>query len=150
MRGLFFGLAAGLAFGWIFGTAFGLLSGLGLVGVYLLGFSPTRDYEAVGKPRFRPQAFLASVARGLSTGLSGAIAGLIAERGLNMLLFGLEIGLVAGLMSAVSSILSPFIEWWADNLPARRLGTFGATLLLFGLVVQSIPYWLTLFDVPIH
>lgn len=145
-RGLSFEIAAMLAFGWLFGATFGILSGLGLVGVYLLGFSPTHEYQAGSKPSFRPRAFIASAVRGLSTGTSGAIAGIVAERGIGTLLFGLEVGLV----SAVVSIFSPFIEWWADNLPARRLGIFGAVLLLLGLLVQSISYWVTVFNVPVQ
>ncbi len=134
----------------MFGIVFGLLTSIGLVCIYLLGFSPTREYQAVGKPRFRPRAFLASAIRGLSTGSAGAIAGFVAHRGIDSLLFGLEVGLVVGLVSALVSIFSPFIEWWADNLPARRLGAFGTILLLFGLILQSLQYWVALFDMPIR
>lgn len=48
------------------------------------------------------------------------------------------------------SIFSPFIEWWEDNLPARRLGAFGTILLLFGLILQSLQYWVALFDMPVR
>lgn len=37
-----------------------------------------------------------------------------------------------------------------DNLPARRLGAFGTILLLFGLVLQSIQYWIALFDMSVR
>jgi hypothetical protein len=54
------------------------------------------------------------------------------------------------LVSAVVSIFSPFVEWWADKLPPRRLGAFGSILLLFGLVLQSLQYWVTFFDIPVR
>jgi len=150
LRGMCFGTAALFAFGWVFGLVFGLLTSIGLTSVYLLGFSPSSEFLVVEKPRLRPRAIVASIMRGISTGTAGAIAGLVSERGVASLLFGLEVGLVVGLVSAIVSIFSPFIEWWADNLPVRRLGTFGTFLLLFGLVLQSLQYWVTLFDIPVR
>jgi hypothetical protein len=150
LRGFSFGVAAVLAFGWVFGLAFGLLASVGLVSIYLLGFSPTREFQPSGKPHIRSRALLASLVRGLSTGMAGAIAGFIADRGIASLLFGLEVGLVVGVVSAIVSIFSPFIEWWASNLPARRLGAYGTILLLFGLILQSIQYWVALFDLPLR
>jgi hypothetical protein len=41
----------------------------------------------------------------------------------------------------------PYIEYYADNLPERRLGAFGIGLILCGFALQSVQYWLTLFDV---
>lgn len=32
------------------------------------------------------------------------------------------------------------VEWWADNLPARRLGAYGAALVVIGSLLQSIQY----------
>jgi len=53
--------------------------------------------------------------------------------------------LVAGTVSATMSIISPFTEWWADRLPARRMGTIGALLIVSGFLLQSIQYLLVLF-----
>lgn len=150
LRGFFLGLGAIFAFGWLFGLIFGILTTIGLICIYTLGFAPSNEFQAVGKPRIRVRALLASVVRGLSTGTAGAIAGLVAQRGLAALLFGLEVGLVVGLVSAIVSIFSPFVEWWADNLPPRRLGVLGTVLLLFGLALQSLQYWVTLFDIPVR
>ncbi len=46
------------------------------------------------------------------------------------------------------SIISPFTEWWADRLPARRMGTIGALLMVLGFLLQSIQYLLVLFGKP--
>lgn len=43
--------------------------------------------------------------------------------------------------------MNPYIEYYADNLPERRLGAFGIVLILCGFVFQSLQCWLALFDV---
>lgn len=40
--------------------------------------------------------------------------------------------------------VNPYIEYYADNLPERRLGAFGIELILCGFALQ---YWLALCDV---
>jgi hypothetical protein len=54
-----------------------------------------------------------------------------------------------GAVSALVNFLSPYIEWWAENLPERRLGAFGVVLILIGLTLQSVQYWVALLDVPV-
>ena len=46
--------------------------------------------------------------------------------------------------------VSPFVEWWADNLPERRLGAFGAFLVLLGFGLQSLQYWEVLLNIPVR
>ena len=43
--------------------------------------------------------------------------------------------------------MNPYIEYFADHLPERRLGAFGIGLILCGFALQSLQYWLVLFDV---
>jgi hypothetical protein len=150
VRGILLGLAAALAFGWLFGIIFGLLTGCGLVATYALGFSPTASYPESGQPYLRRRPFIASALRGISTGLAGTIAGLALERSAAALLLGLKVGFTVGVVSAVISLISPLIERWADGLPARRLGAFGTMLLLIGLVLQSVQYLVTIFDVTVR
>jgi len=64
-------------------------------------------------------------------------------------LFAVRVGLVTGLVTAVGITVNPFIEYYADNLPERRLGVFGIWLLLCGFVLQSVQYWLAIFDIPV-
>jgi hypothetical protein len=61
--------------------------------------------------------------------------------------FAIRVGLVTGLVTAVGATVNPYIEYYADNLPERRLGAFGIGLILCGFALQSVQYWLTLFDV---
>ena len=56
-------------------------------------------------------------------------------------------GLVTGIVTGVGITVNPYIEYYADNLPERRLGVFGIALILCGFSLQSLQYWLSLFDV---
>lgn len=149
-RGLVLGLAAFIAIDRLFGLIFGLLAAAGLLGVYALGYSPSAEYPADSRARLRKRPLIASALRGLSTGIASALAGLISEHSLPALLLGIKVGFVAGLVSFVVSIVAPFVESWADRLPARRLGAFGTVLLLIGLMLQSLQYLVVLFDIPVR
>ena len=61
--------------------------------------------------------------------------------------FAIRVGLVIGIVTGVGTTLSPYIEYYADNLPERRMGVFGIGLILCGFALQSLQYWLALFDV---
>jgi hypothetical protein len=149
-RGIMLGLAAILTFGWVFGVIFGLLVGGAIIVQYLLGFSPTEDYETGMRPHIRRQAIIASSLRFCATSASGIIAGLLTGEGGLGVLLGFKIGLTVGLVSAIISIFSPLVEWWTDHLPVRRLGLFGTILLLLGFFLQSLQYWVTLLDLPLR
>jgi hypothetical protein len=43
--------------------------------------------------------------------------------------------------------VNPYIEYYADSLPERRMGVFGIALILCGFALQSLQYWLALLDV---
>ena len=56
-------------------------------------------------------------------------------------------GLTIGVVTAISSSCTPFIEWFADHVPAKRMGVFGVGLILVGFSLQSVQYWVALLDV---
>jgi uncharacterized membrane protein YccC len=62
-------------------------------------------------------------------------------------LFAVRVGFVTGLATAIGTLVHPYIEYYADNLPQRYLGAFGILLILFGFRLQSLQYWLALFDI---
>jgi hypothetical protein len=64
--------------------------------------------------------------------------------------FGIKAGLVIGVATGLAGFFSPYVEWWADNLPERRLGAFGIILILIGFVLGSAEHWVELFDLPVH
>ena len=145
-----FGLAGGLLIEPLFGLLFGLLSGTGLMTVYAFRLSPTDAYQPNVKPRLRSRELIASAMRGAATALAGMIAALITHSGSSAFDFGITFGIVAGTVSGIVSFFSPFVEWWADHLPARRLGAFGTMILLIGLILQSIQYWVVLLNVVVQ
>ena len=61
--------------------------------------------------------------------------------------FAFRVGIVTGLATALGSLLNPYIEFYADNLPERRLGVFGILLILCGFALQSVQYWLAYLDI---
>jgi hypothetical protein len=60
--------------------------------------------------------------------------------------FAISVGLVTGIVTGVGATLNPYIEYYADNLPERRLGVLGIGLILCGFALQSLQYWLALFE----
>jgi hypothetical protein len=63
--------------------------------------------------------------------------------------FAVRLGLVTGIATAIGTLVNPYIEYYADNLPERRLGVFGIGLLLCGFAVQSVQYWVVILDIPV-
>jgi hypothetical protein len=53
------------------------------------------------------------------------------------------------IVRTVGTAVNPYIEYYADNLAERRLGVFGIWLLLCGFVLQSVQYWMAIFDFPV-
>ncbi|HTB22025.1 MAG TPA: hypothetical protein VK914_04915 [bacterium] len=150
LRGLVLGLAGMTLAGPLFGAIFGVLSGLGLMGVYSLGFSPRREQERPGRPHLSRQKILASLMRALAVSLAGLVAAFVVPSSENWVWFGLRLGLAAGTVSALVSLYSPTIEWWVDNLPERRLGVIGLCLVFFGMLLQSFPTWMTALNIAVQ
>lgn len=149
IRGI--GLAIGVffLFGLRFAIAFGILSTVGQAFAYSRGLRPALDYQPRSKPGISKRQALAAVNRAVGYTIAGVLSGLIAHQGGHVLAFGVKVGLVIGLVSAFVNFVSPYVEWWADNLPERRLGAFGVMLILAGFALQSTQYWVALLDVPV-
>jgi hypothetical protein len=133
-----FGVAGWLMVGPDFGIAFGVLSALAMNIAYLVGFD-TFIYHPYQKPRLDRYLTMAGIVRGLMIGLAGAISGAITRRP-EALWHGIQIGIVLGALNTAVTLLSPPVEWWADNLPDRVLGGYGAFLLLAGSALQTVQY----------
>lgn len=137
-RGLSFGVAGWLTVGRDFGIAFGVLSALAMHIAYEFGFG-TATYRAYQRPRLDRRLALAGIVRGMLVGLAGAVGGAITRQP-EAFFRGVQIGVVVGVLSTSVTILSPSVEWWADNLPDRVLGGYGAFLLLIGSALQTVQY----------
>ena len=46
--------------------------------------------------------------------------------------FAIRVGLATGIVTGIGATVNPYIEYYADNLPERRLGAFGIGLILCG------------------
>jgi hypothetical protein len=141
--------AAGLypAVGLRFAMAFGLLSTIGQAFAYWRGMRPATDYAARRRPRITRRQFWGTIVRTIGNLSAALICSSLVHHLDHPWLFAIRLGLVAGLVTGIGITVTPFIEYFADNLPQRYLGAFGILLILCGFTLQSFQYWLTLFDV---
>jgi hypothetical protein len=140
-RALSFGLAGWLSKDAGFGISFGILCAIGLVAAYLIIGPPTIP----GRPRINRTVLKRGAVRALTIGLAAVLSGAIHKES-HALAYGVEVGLVTGLASGVLLSIAPAIEAWVDNLPAYRLGAYGAILVLIGSLLQTLQYLFPLVD----
>lgn len=132
-----------------FAIAFGVLITAGQIFAYARGMRPSLDYAASRRPRFRRRHLTGAIVRTVGYIASALICNAVVRHVDHPWSFAVRLGLVTGLVTAVVTTVGPFIEYYADNLPERRLGVFGIWLLLCGFVLQSFQYWVTIFDIPV-
>jgi hypothetical protein len=147
IRGAGFGIGAAHLRGAVFGLAFGVLSFAGQVVAYRLGIRPTLDYKSMTRPQLTSKQMLSSVNRSVGYVIAGYLSSLVANQPGTGWAFGLEAGLAIGLVTTIAIMVTPFIEWAADNMPARRMGVLGIGFMLAGFAMQSVQYWVAYFDV---
>ena len=146
IRGFAFGAGLYRILGLGFAIAFVILVTVGQVFAYSRGMRPATDYVASRRPRLTRRQFWGTVARTVGYIATALICSALVRVG-HPWSFAIRVGLVTGLVTGVGVTLNPYIEYFADNLPERRLGAFGIGLILCGFALQSVQYWLTLFDV---
>ena len=144
-----FGFGAGLyrIVGVRFAIAFALLITIGQTFAYSRGLRPAMDYAAARHPRLTHRQFVATLLRAVGYIVAALICSAFIHHVEHTWAFAIRVGLVTGLVTGVGITVSPYIEYYADNLPERRLGAFGIGLILCGFAMQSLQYWLALFDV---
>jgi len=150
IRGLGFALGAAYLYGGAFGAVFGALSTVGQALAYRVGIRPTLDYQPATRPRLTKHQLLAAVNRTVGYAAAGYISALTAHQRANALSVGLKAGLAIGAVTAISGACTPFVEWFADRVPEKRMAVSGVGLILIGFTLQSIQYWLALLDVAIR
>ena len=147
-RGVCLGLGSAWLFGWRFGLSFAVLTTTGQIVAYRMGITPTLGLDA--RRQWRKHVF-GVVNRTFGYAIAGLVSAAVAQQQSRAtFLFGIGMGTAIGGISAFVGIVAPYIERWADGLPARRLGIFGTALIFVGFIVESIEHWLVLFDVPIR
>jgi hypothetical protein len=147
IRGFAFGAGLYRILGVRFAVAFAILITLGQVFAYSRGMRPGMDYSASRQPRFTRRQFWGTVMRTLGYIATALVCSALIRHVDHVWAFALRVGLVTGIVTGVGATINPYIEYYAENLPERRLGVFGIGLILCGFALQSVQYWLALFDV---
>jgi hypothetical protein len=142
------GFAVGLyrILGFGFAAAFAILVTVGQVFVYSQGMRPASDYSASRRPRLTRRQFRGTVVRTVGYMATALICSAFIRHVDHPWSFALRVGLVTGIVTGIGVTFNPYVEFYADNLPERRLGVFGIGLILCGFALQSFQYWLALFD----
>ena len=144
-----FGFSVGLyrTLGLEFAVAFALLLTAGQIVAYSRGMRPAMEYVSARRPRFSRRQFEGTIIRTIGYTAAALICSALVHRVEHAWPLALRVGLVTGFVTGIGGIVNPYIEYYADNLPERRLGAFGIGLIFCGFVLQSLQYWLALFDV---
>jgi hypothetical protein len=150
IRGFAFGAGLYRILGFRFAIAFAILITVGQLVAYSRGIRPAADYAAVRRPRLTRRLFWATGIRAVGYLVTAVICSAFIRHVEHTWSFAIRVGLVTGLVTGVGGMVYPYIEYYADNLPERRLGALGIGLMLCGFVLQSLQYWLALFDVPLR
>lgn len=105
------------------------------------------DYEASRRPRLTRRQLKGTIVRTIGYIATAIFCGALVRQVDYAWLFAVRVGLVTGIVTAIGMTFNPYIEYYADNLPERRLGAFGVGLILCGFVLLSFDHWLRLLDV---
>lgn len=133
----------GLAFAALYG---GLLT-LGQVAAYSLGVRPSMRYVGPRQMNFA-RVFVWSTAARTAGYFAAALVCSYFVRPLDHVwLFASRLGLVTGIVTGLGMALIPHVEYYADHIPQRRMGVVGVGLMFSGFAMQSLQYWLAVFDV---
>ena len=130
-----------------FAVAFALLITIGQILAYSRGMRPAIDYVAARRPRLTRRQFWGTVVRTVGYIASALVCSAFIHHVDHPWRFAIRVGLTTGLVTGIGATINPYIEYYADSLPERRLGAFGIGLIFCGFVLQSLQYWLALFDV---
>jgi len=147
IRGFAFGAGLYRLLGLGYAAAFAILITVGQVVAYSRGMRPAHDYVASRRPRLTRRQFWGTVVRTVGYIATALICSAFVRHIEHAWRFALRVGLVTGVVTGVGVTVNPYIEYYADNLPERRLGAFGIGLILCGFTLQSLQYWLAFFDV---
>jgi hypothetical protein len=149
IRGFAFGAGLYRMLGLPFAAAFGLLITVGQVFAYSRGVRPGLDYAAVRRPRLSRRIMWGVLVRTVGYIVSALLCSALVRHVDQVWSFALRVGLVTGVVTGAGTMFNPYIEYWADNLPERRLGVFGIWLVLCGFALQSLQYWLAILDISV-
>jgi hypothetical protein len=123
-----------------------LLTG-GQVVAYRRGVRPSMQYTTSRRPRFKWVFLWSTLVRTAGYIVAALICSAFVRHVEHPWLFATRLGVVTGLVTGVGMAFSPHVEYYADHLPQRRMGVVGIGLMFCGFALQSLQYWLAVFDV---
>jgi hypothetical protein len=147
IRGIAFGACLWRNLGLEFAAAFAVLLTLGQIFAYSRGIRPAMEYAATGRPRITRRHAWAILVRTVGYTATALLCSALVQHVEHAWAFAIRVGLVIGVVTGIGSAVVPLIEYFADNLPERRLGAFGIVLILSGFALQSFQYWVVVLDV---
>jgi hypothetical protein len=147
IRGVAFGAALYRIVGLEFAVAFSILNTAGQIFAYSRGIRPAIDYTAARRPHFTQKTLWVTLNRAAGYIVAALVCSALVHHVDHPWSFALRVGLVIGIITGGGSAVYPYIEYFADHLAERRLGALGIALMLSGFALQSLQYWLALFDV---
>ena len=152
LRGIAIGAGLYGTVGFRFAVTFGALLTVGQIIAYARGIRPGMNYSTSPRPglTLTRRQLASSVERAVGYLAAAVLCGVFIRHLEHPWLFALHIGLTVGVVTTLGQWVLPVIEYYADHLPERRMGAFGIVLILCGFSLQSVQYWLALFDVPVR
>lgn len=130
-----------------FAVLYAVLLLVGQVIAYSRGIRPSLNYAAALRTRFSRVGVQATLVRTVGYFVAALLCSALVHHVEHPWRFALRLGLVTGGVTGLGMAYSPYVEYYADNLPARRMGVVGVVLMLCGFALQSLQYWLAVFDV---
>jgi len=116
---------------------------------YSRGVRPSLIYSTTRRPVFSAVLWQSTLLRTLGYIAAALLCSALVRHVEHPWLFATRLGVVTGLVTGVGVAFSPYVEYYADNLPQRRMGVVGIGLMFCGFALQSLQYWLSVFDVRI-
>jgi hypothetical protein len=147
IRGFGFGVGLYRMLGFGFAFAFATLITVGQVLAYSRGMRPAAEYSASRRPHFTLHQAVGTLIRTVGYIATALLCSTFIHHVDHAWAFAIRVGVVTGIVTGVIVTVYPYIEYYADNLPERRMGVFGIGLILCGFALQSLQYWLALMDV---
>mgnify|MGYP001189162189 CR=1 FL=1 len=147
IRAAAFGAALYRSLGLEFAAAFALLITIGQVFAYSRGMRPAMEYAATGKPRVSRRLVWGIVTRTVGYTATALLCSALVQHLEHAWRFAIRVGLVTGVVTGIGGAAIPMIEYYAENLPERRMGAVGIGLILCGFALQSFQYWVAVLDV---
>ena len=130
-----------------FAIIYGLLLTGGQVVAYMRGVRPSLRIVTPRGPKLAKVFVWSTLIRTVGYFVAAVICSVFVRHLDHPLLFASRLGIVTGIVTGLGMALSPHIEYYADNIPQRRMGVFGVALMFCGFALQSLQYWLAVFDI---